>query len=259
MNWVSTRREPSYRRCTCDCSTPRVSCSFCVAMAAVWRTGLSTPSTTDGPTTTRSWLTIVFTSSAVTRSKAKRNCAPMCAWLGLASHRNKQTNTVIYGRSLASGLATGRDMTVLVSANTIMAALAAEHFPWVPQAVLRCPMRTHVLLSQIRNPLLLIHGLQDSSIAPAHKPIVQLLFLSAKAPWPKSACAVTRRICWGASTCAGGYLPCVVGAIGAMIPPASKQRARKWDADFASGPHTLTGFCMRRSLYSRNDALRAQS
>lgn len=92
---------------------------------------------------------------------------------------------VIYGRSLGSGLAAGLsaelatngapDLTVLVSSYSSMAALAAEHYPWVPQAVLRYPMRTDQVVAQIHSPLLLIHGAQDSLIAPLHSDALKAL------------------------------------------------------------------------------------
>ncbi len=85
---------------------------------------------------------------------------------------------VVYGRSLGSGLAAGLsaelanggtpDLTVLVSPYSSMAAVAAEHYSWVPQLVLRYPLRTDQLVARIRNPLLLIHGEKDPLIAPSH-------------------------------------------------------------------------------------------
>jgi fermentation-respiration switch protein FrsA (DUF1100 family) len=92
----------------------------------------------------------------------------------------------VYGRSLGSGLAAGLsaemgaaqrppDLTVLVSPYTSMAALAGEHYPWVPQMLLRYPMRTDQLLGQFRSPLLLIHGAQDPLIAPRHSETLQSL------------------------------------------------------------------------------------
>lgn len=93
---------------------------------------------------------------------------------------------VVYGRSLGSGLAAGLsaemgsaqrapDLTVLVSPYTSMAALAGDHYRWVPQALLRYPMRTDQLLGQVRSPLLLIHGTQDSLIAPRHSTALKTL------------------------------------------------------------------------------------
>lgn len=93
---------------------------------------------------------------------------------------------VVYGRSLGSGLAAGLsaemgsaqrppDLTVLVSPYTSMAALASDHYPWVPQALLRYPMRTDQLLGQVHSPLLLIHGAQDPLIAPRHSETLKAL------------------------------------------------------------------------------------
>ena len=92
---------------------------------------------------------------------------------------------VVYGRSLGSGLAAGLsaelapgstpDLTVLVSAYSSMVAVASEHYAWVPQMVLRYPLRTDLLVGQIRNPLLLIHGEKDTLIAPRHSAALKTL------------------------------------------------------------------------------------
>lgn len=92
---------------------------------------------------------------------------------------------VVYGRSLGSGLAAGLsaelaasgtpDLTVLVSPYSSMAAVAAEHYSWVPQMLLRYPLRTDQLVAQIRNPLLLIHGEKDTLIAPRHSDTLKTL------------------------------------------------------------------------------------
>ena len=100
---------------------------------------------------------------------------------------------VVYGRSLGTGLAAGLsvemangqasghapDLTVLVSPYTSMAALAADHYSWVPQILLRYPMRTDQIVGQIRNPLLLIHGSQDPLIAPRHSDALKALMPQA--------------------------------------------------------------------------------
>ena len=106
------------------------------------------------------------------------------AWAGVAP-LYKDRKVVIYGRSLGSGLAAGLaaemsasrapDLTVLVSPYTSMAALAAEHYRWVPQAVLRYPMRTDRLIGHIRGPVLLIHGENDALIAPTHSDALKAL------------------------------------------------------------------------------------
>jgi alpha-beta hydrolase superfamily lysophospholipase len=86
---------------------------------------------------------------------------------------------VVYGRSLGSGLAAGLSaqlsqsgqppaMTVLVSPYRSMAALSAHHYPFVPQALLRYPLRTEDEVPLVRGPLLLLHGLLDTVIPHSH-------------------------------------------------------------------------------------------
>jgi pimeloyl-ACP methyl ester carboxylesterase len=92
---------------------------------------------------------------------------------------------VIYGRSLGSGLAAhlaaemstrrAPDLTVLVSPYTSMAAVATEHYRWVPQWVLRYPMRTDRLIGTIRGPVLLMHGEDDPLISPSHSDALKAL------------------------------------------------------------------------------------
>jgi pimeloyl-ACP methyl ester carboxylesterase len=93
---------------------------------------------------------------------------------------------VIYGRSLGTGLAATLaaevqpELTVLVSPYSSMAALAAEHYPWVPGAVLRYPLRTDQALAQVRGPVLLVHGASDTLIAPGHSRRLQAVSPQAR-------------------------------------------------------------------------------
>ena len=118
-------------------------------------------------------------------SEAQLRADVRAAWALLAPQYIGR-KVVVYGRSLGSGLAAGLavemgsahhapDLTVLVSPYTSMAALATDHYPWVPQMLLRYPMRTDQLLGQIRSPLLLIHGTQDALIAPRHSDTLKTL------------------------------------------------------------------------------------
>ena len=118
-------------------------------------------------------------------SEAQLRADVRAAWALLAPQYSGR-KVVVYGRSLGSGLAAGLavemgsahhapDLTVLVSPYTSMAALATDHYPWVPQMLLRYPMRTDQLLAQIRSPLLLIHGTQDALIAPRHSDTLKTL------------------------------------------------------------------------------------
>ena len=93
---------------------------------------------------------------------------------------------VIYGRSLGSGLAAGLsadlerkktppDLTVLVSPYSSMSTLTAQIYPYVPQAVLRYPLRTDKIIERITSPLLLIHGDIDKLIPPSHSHTLKAL------------------------------------------------------------------------------------
>lgn len=95
------------------------------------------------------------------------------AWQQVApAYRGKRL--VIFGRSLGSALAArlaaevGPDLTVLVSPYESMAALAAEHYRWVPAALLRYPLRTDEAVAQLRGRLLLLHGEHDEVIGAHH-------------------------------------------------------------------------------------------
>ena len=106
------------------------------------------------------------------------------AWATVAP-RYAGKKVVFCGRSLGSGLAAGLsvelakrgapNLTVLVSLYSSMAALSRDHYPWVPSLVLRYPMRTDQLVGSIDNPLLLIHGSEDSLIAPRHSDVLKAL------------------------------------------------------------------------------------
>jgi uncharacterized protein len=98
---------------------------------------------------------------------------------------------VVYGRSLGTGLAAGLaadlykeqtivDMTVLVSPYISMAALTQEIYPFVPQALLRYPLRTDQVVDKSKNPLLLIHGEQDTFIPPSHSQTLKSLVPQAR-------------------------------------------------------------------------------
>lgn len=95
------------------------------------------------------------------------------AWAPLAARYAGQRR-IFFGRSLGTGLAAALaaevqpELTVLVSPYLSLAALAREHYPWVPGALLRYPLRTDLTLPQIQGRVLLAHGLEDRLIVPAH-------------------------------------------------------------------------------------------
>ena len=123
-------------------------------------------------------------SSGRIQSEAQLQADVSAAWAVVAPQYVSRKR-VIYGRSLGSGLAAGLaaemsasrapDLTVLVSPYTSMAALAAEHYRWVPQWLLRYPMRTDRLIGSIHGPVLLLHGDQDPLISPRHSEALKAL------------------------------------------------------------------------------------
>jgi pimeloyl-ACP methyl ester carboxylesterase len=86
---------------------------------------------------------------------------------------------VLYGRSLGTALAADLaeqltkeghtpDLTVLVSPYSSIRALTAEHYPWVPAALVRYPLDTGSHLGAIAGPVLLVHGERDALIGVHH-------------------------------------------------------------------------------------------
>ncbi len=112
-------------------------------------------------------------SSGRITSEAELHADVEAVWQAVAP-RYAGKRVIVLGRSLGSGLAAHwaarhqPDLTVLVSPYFSMQALAAEHYPWVPQAVLRYPLRTDEALPRIRQPVLLLHGDRDGLIPLAH-------------------------------------------------------------------------------------------
>ena len=118
-------------------------------------------------------------------SEAQLHADVRAAWDSVAP-RYAGLRRVILGRSLGSGLAAALAVqvqpegTVLVSPYFSMQALAAEHYAWVPGAVLRYPLRSDITLPQIRGPVLLVHGEKDTLIDPSHSLRLQALLPRAR-------------------------------------------------------------------------------
>lgn len=95
---------------------------------------------------------------------------------------------VILGRSLGSGPAlvlaaeAKPELTLLVSPYVSFAALAAQHYPWVPARLLRYPMRNDLAIARITTPLVLVHGARDEVIGAGHSHQLQALAPQALAP-----------------------------------------------------------------------------
>lgn len=112
-------------------------------------------------------------SSGRIESQTQLQADVRAAWASIAP-RYEGRRRIIAGRSLGSALAAALaaevqpDHLVLISPYESMRALAAEHYRWVPSALLRYPLDTAAALAQVRAPVLLVHGERDELIAPAH-------------------------------------------------------------------------------------------
>ena len=102
------------------------------------------------------------------------------AWASVQAQYAGQRR-VIYGRSLGTGLAAvlaaeiQPELTVLVSPYQSMLAMAKLHYPFVPSAVLRYPLRTDEVIGRIKTPLLLVHGEVDALIPAQHSVALKAL------------------------------------------------------------------------------------
>ncbi|MBL8511213.1 MAG: alpha/beta fold hydrolase [Betaproteobacteria bacterium] len=91
------------------------------------------------------------------------------AW-AFVSPRYQGKKTVIYGRSLGSGLAAGLardvqpDLTMLVTPYSSLDEMARERYPWIPTALNRYPLPTDRWLTEIKKRIFIIHGDQDAVI-----------------------------------------------------------------------------------------------
>lgn len=112
-------------------------------------------------------------SSGRIESEAQLHADVEAVWQAVAP-RYAGKRVIVLGRSLGTGLAAAwaaqhqPQLTILVSPYASMSKLAALHYPWVPQAVLRYPLRSDEAVARIRSPLLLIHGDRDALIPLAH-------------------------------------------------------------------------------------------
>jgi pimeloyl-ACP methyl ester carboxylesterase len=102
------------------------------------------------------------------------------AWDAIAARYAGKPN-VIYGRSLGTGPAAKLAvdlqpaLTILVSPYFSLQAMGDAHYPYIPHAVLRYPMRTDLWLPGIASPVLLVHGGLDTLIPPSHSRQLQAL------------------------------------------------------------------------------------
>jgi hypothetical protein len=113
-------------------------------------------------------------------SEAQLHADVRAAWQAIAGAYAGKTR-VFFGRSLGTGLAAvlaaevQPELTILASPYLGMAALADEHYPWVPKAVLRYPLATSEALPRVKTPVLLLHGTEDRLIDVSHSRRLQAL------------------------------------------------------------------------------------
>lgn len=88
------------------------------------------------------------------------------AWDAIAP-RYRDKPVVIYGRSLGTALAARLAaeveprLLVLVTPFTSLEAIAKREYPLAPEWLLKYPLRTDAALSEVRSPILLVHGTDD--------------------------------------------------------------------------------------------------
>ncbi|HTT09800.1 MAG TPA: alpha/beta fold hydrolase [Burkholderiaceae bacterium] len=118
-------------------------------------------------------------------SEAQLHADVRAAWQAIAPEYAGR-KVVLYGRSLGSGLATrlatevDADLLVLVSPYSSLRDVARDHYPWVPGALLRYPMRTDEWLPHVRMPVLILHGDRDRIIGVEHAERLRALHPAAE-------------------------------------------------------------------------------
>jgi len=118
-------------------------------------------------------------------SEAQMHADVRAAWLSIAPEYAGR-KIVLYGRSLGTGLATRlatdveAHLLVLISPYSSLRDVARDHYPWVPSALLRYPLRTDEWLPRVKMPVLILHGERDSVIGIAHAERLHMLVPSTE-------------------------------------------------------------------------------
>lgn len=113
-------------------------------------------------------------------SEAQLHADVRAAWDRIAPQYAGRPIAII-GRSLGTALATRLardvrpDLLVLVTPYTSALALARQHYPFVPGALVRYALRNDALIGEVTSPVLLLHGTEDSVTPLAHAQALRAL------------------------------------------------------------------------------------
>ena len=124
-------------------------------------------------------------SSGRIESEAQLRADVRAVWNAIATQYEGR-RIVISGQSLGTGLAANLgaelcsagcppDLALLISPYSSMRALADEHYPWVPSAVLRYPLQTVQHANKLSCPVMLVHGDRDELIGHHHSEAIRKL------------------------------------------------------------------------------------
>lgn len=127
-------------------------------------------------------------SSGRITSEAQLHADVRAAWVAMqrAYGGTLPARRIVAGRSLGTGPATllanevRPELLLLISPYSSLRALAAEHYGWVPQALLRYPLDTDAWIGRVRSPIVLVHGDRDDLIGPEHSRRLQALAPTAR-------------------------------------------------------------------------------
>lgn len=112
-------------------------------------------------------------STGAIQSEAQLHDDVRAAWDTIAPHY-RQKPIVIYGRSLGTALAANLaidvnpELLILVSPFSSMVAMARRQYPFLPEWLVRYPLRTDNRIADIRTPTILVHGDEDDIIPLEH-------------------------------------------------------------------------------------------
>ena len=112
-------------------------------------------------------------STGTIQSEAQLHADVRLAWDSVAPQYGTKS-TVSYGRSLGTALAAelaadvNPDLLILVSPFRSMVAMARRQYPFLPEWLVRYPLRTDKVIGAIQTPTIIMHGAEDSFVPLTH-------------------------------------------------------------------------------------------